>query len=152
MGFVVSHVVGFIDNDSAVNSCTFEVAGGAVSILQIDARNMVRPLAEFLYDAADAVVVACARIVLRYGYIMAADAVTGCDTGSVESARAGGGVARGAIVNKVSYSRAIRKVASMARLASVAGKRVWKGDRPDAIVLGSTTVTALATGCISGMC
>jgi hypothetical protein len=76
MDLVVGHVVGIVDDHLAAGHCTFQVADGAVGVGDGPAGDVVRPLAEFANDGADAVVVADqVRTMLRCGYVMAANAV-----------------------------------------------------------------------------
>jgi hypothetical protein len=69
-------MVGFINNDSCANCFTFKVTGCTVSIVQAYAGYVVRPLAEFLNNSANAeVVVSYVAGVSRSCYRVAADAV-----------------------------------------------------------------------------
>jgi hypothetical protein len=112
MGLVVGHVVKRINNDSAGTYFAFKVAYGAICVSYSTAGYVMRPLAEFTNDGADAVVVADqGRSMLRCGYVMAANAVIGnrkrsCRPEAVDTSGTAGGVACGTVVaDKVSIGQ-----------------------------------------------
>jgi hypothetical protein len=68
----------------------------------------------------------------------------------VDRAAAAFGVANGTLANKVSCDLLGRGF-GMALFAPVSRYRVWKWKRAYTIVLGTTAMTSLATGCIRVM-
>jgi hypothetical protein len=135
------------------------MAGSAMCSVKGYTRYMMRPFGKLDSDCTYAIVIADqTRSMLRCGYVMALNAVlSGWHLGTVDATDFAGGMTMGTVAADETTSFGLGKKRSkvlsgvckaacgMTRNASISGKRVWKWNRTDAIVLGTTAMTALAT-------